>query len=126
MEYNSGSNQVSNFKIGRACSHAVVIMSIIKFEGKRWQRTGNEQDKREYKKKGRQAKREVARAKRLAWESWSEELNSSEKQKEMFRITKQRQKERKDVIEAKYMKDEKGDINEGTEGRDTREVERLL
>ena len=29
------------------------------------------------------------RAKRLAWESWSEELNSSEQQTEMFKIAKQ-------------------------------------
>ncbi|KAK3871404.1 hypothetical protein Pcinc_023453 [Petrolisthes cinctipes] len=33
---------------------------------KRWQRTQNEEDKREYKEKTRQAQREVARAKRLA------------------------------------------------------------
>ncbi len=29
---------------------------------KRWQKTRNEEDKREYKEAGRQAKREVARA----------------------------------------------------------------
>ena len=56
---------------------------------KRWQRTQNKEDKRDYKEKAKQAKTEVARAKRLAWESWSEELNSSGQQKEIFKIAKQ-------------------------------------
>ncbi len=48
--------------------------------------------------------------KRLAWKSWSEDLNRSEKQIAMFRIAKQMKKERKDVIGAKYIMDERGDI----------------
>ena len=41
---------------------------------------------REYKEKAKQAKRDVDRAKRLTWKSWSEELNSNEQQKEMFKL----------------------------------------
>ena len=62
---------------------------------KRWLRTQNEEEKREYKEKAKQAKKEVARAKSLVWESWSEELNSSGQQKEMFKIVKQIKKDKK-------------------------------
>ncbi|XP_063851530.1 uncharacterized protein LOC135094941 [Scylla paramamosain] len=65
------------------------------------------QDKREYKEKVRQTKREVARAKRLVWENWYVGQNSSEKEKDMFKNPKQMKKEKKDVTGAKYIKDER-------------------
>lgn len=77
---------------------------------KRWQRTQNDEDKRKYKEKARQTKRKVARAKRLVWENWDVERNSSEKQKDMFKISKQMKKEKKDVTGAKYIKGEGGII----------------
>ena len=75
-----------------------------------WQGTQSEEDRREYKEKARQAKRAVARAKRLAWEGWGQELNSNEKQLELFKIAKQMKRERKDIVGAKYVKDEEGNI----------------
>uniref|UniRef100_A0A6A7FPU9 Retrovirus-related Pol polyprotein LINE-1 n=1 Tax=Hirondellea gigas TaxID=1518452 RepID=A0A6A7FPU9_9CRUS len=55
-------------------------------------------------------RREVARAKRVAWERWSEDLEGPEGKGKMFRIAKQMRKDRKDIVGAMFIKDEAGDI----------------
>jgi hypothetical protein len=77
---------------------------------RRWQQTRTEEDKRDYKEKSKLTKREVSRSKRMAWERWSSDLSNREQQNEMFKIAKQMKKERKDVLGAKYVKDDRGEI----------------
>ena len=60
--------------------------------------------------KRRQAKRAVAIAKDRAWKEWSEYLHTNGGRAKMFRIAKQVKKERKDIIGAKYIKDENGTL----------------
>lgn len=58
----------------------------------------------------RDARREVTAAKTAAWEQWSQDLGTSEGQLKMFRVARQMTKERKDVMGAKFIKGEDGEI----------------
>ncbi len=55
-------------------------------------------------------KRAVAVAKGRAWTEWSQNINIAEGKQKMFKIAKQMKEERKDVIGARYVKDEHGNI----------------
>ncbi len=75
-----------------------------------WQRGRTVESKRRYREKSNVAKRAVAVAKRQAWEEWSQNMDTAEGRQKMFRIAKQMRKERKDVVGAKYVKDDDGSI----------------
>ena len=75
-----------------------------------WQGERTEDSKRSYREKKSRARREVAVAKRQAWEQWSQNINTAEGRKKMFRIAKQVKKYRKDVVGARYTKDEAGNL----------------
>lgn len=77
---------------------------------RKWQKSKVEEDKQFYQEKKRQAKREVAKAQRESWEEWSREKETLDLKKEMFKIAKQMKKEKKDVVGAKYIKEEQGNI----------------
>ena len=62
----------------------------------------------QYREKNRQAKRMGAIAKDRAWKYWSESLQSNVGRAKMFEIAKQMRKERKDIVEWKYVRDENG------------------
>ncbi len=78
-----------------------------------WQRVRNEGNKRRYKEKLRIAKRAVTVAKGRAWTEWSQNINTAEGKQKMFKMAKQMKEERKDVISARYVKDEHGNIKMG-------------
>ena len=63
-----------------------------------------------YKQKKRLTKKEVANAKKSSWEEWYRSLSEPKKKVDLFRIAKQMQKERQDVIGGKYIKNSKGEI----------------
>ena len=77
---------------------------------KLWQRTKSEEDREIYKVKKREAKRQVAQARRIVLEEWSQNLNTAEGKNRMFKIAQSMRKDRKDVKGAKYIKDENGEI----------------
>ena len=77
---------------------------------KRWQHTGDLEDKEVYKQKSREAKIQVAIAKQEAWQELAENVNSAEGKHRMFKIAKRMKSERKDIRGAKYIKDELGAI----------------
>ncbi len=47
-------------------------------------------------------------AKERAWTEWSQIIDTAEEKQKMFKMAKQMKKERKDVIGARYVKDEHG------------------
>ena len=77
---------------------------------KRWQKRRTEEAHEQYRVKRRQAKRAVAIAKDRAWKEWSEYLKTRGGRAKIFRIAKQMKKERKDIVGAKYIKDENGTL----------------
>ena len=83
---------------------------------KTWQRSGNVEDKELYQLKSREAKRQVAIAKKLAWKELAENVKTTEGKNQMFKIAQQMESERTDIRGAKYIKDETGAIQvEGEE-----------
>ena len=58
----------------------------------RWQRTRMEVDRETYQDRKRVARKEIAIAKRGAWEEWSKNLNTAEGRGKMFRVAKQMRK----------------------------------
>ena len=77
---------------------------------KKWQKSGTEEDKREYRTLKQEAKRQVAIAKEKASEKWAEEVDTMEGRKKMFRIARQMKKENQDVLGTKYVRNTQGDM----------------
>ncbi len=63
-----------------------------------------------YKEKLRIAKRAVAMAKGRSSTEWSHNIDTAEGKQKMFKMAKWSKEERKDVIGARYVKDEHGNI----------------
>ena len=74
------------------------------------QRTGIMEDKVIYKQKCKEAKRQVAMAKQIAWREWAEDVETTEGRQKMFKIAKKMRNDRKDIRGAKYIKDVNGAI----------------
>ncbi len=49
-------------------------------------------------------------AKGRAWTEWSQNISTAEGKQKMFKMAKQMKEERKDVIGARYVEDEHGNI----------------
>ena len=77
---------------------------------KKWQKSGAQEDKQEYRRMKQEAKRQVAIAKEQASEKWAEELETLEGRKKIFQIARQMKKENQDVMGAKFVKDRKGEM----------------
>ena len=69
---------------------------------------GTEVDREIYKDRKRVARREIAIAKRGAWEEWSRNLNTAEGWGKMFRVAKQMRKDRRDVEGTNFIKSNRG------------------
>ena len=75
---------------------------------KRWQRTGEREDREAYRRKRNEAKRVVKNAKNQAWRRWSEDLNTREGQNKMFRVAAQMKKDKADVAGSRFVKNVDG------------------
>ena len=76
----------------------------------KWQGTREEGDREHYREKKREARREVAVAKRTAWEQWSGDLGTAGSRAKMFKVAKQMRRDRKDVEGTNFIKREDGVI----------------
>ena len=77
---------------------------------KRCQRMGKEVDRETYKDRKRVTRREIAIAKRGAWEECSRNLNIVEGRGKMFIVAKQTRKNRRDVEGTNFIKSDTGEI----------------
>ena len=77
---------------------------------KKWQRSGGDADREEYRRKSREAKRRVGEAKQEAWREWSEDLNTAEGRNKLFRVASQMRKDKKDIQGTCFIKDENNNI----------------
>ena len=82
---------------------------------KRYDHTGNEDDKRDYAESRRDAKREVAKAKEEAYSDLYHKLNTKEGEKDLYRIAKQKDKASKDIQHVRLIKDADGTLLTGEE-----------
>ena len=63
-----------------------------------------------YKTARKQAKREVAKARNKAYEELYEKLETKERENELFKIAKQRNRQSKDVQQVRVIKSKTGNI----------------
>ncbi len=73
-------------------------------------RERTEGNKGRYKEKSGTAKKAVAVAKGRTWTERSHNIDTAEGKQKMLKMAKQMKEERKDVIGARYVKDEHGNI----------------
>ena len=81
-----------------------------KLAKKKWDKQKDEQSRVEYKEARRRAKKKVAKAKEKAHEELYEKLNSKEREKDLYRLAKQRDKTSKDVQQVGLIKDSDGNV----------------
>jgi len=89
------------------------VQSMIKIKKQRfkeWQKNGNDENKEAYKQAKREAKIAVAKAKTDAWKEWYENLESKEGERTIYRIARQRARNRKDIGEMTAIRNQEGDI----------------
>ena len=87
---------------------------------KKWQGTREEGERKCHREKKREARREVAVAKRTAWEQWRGDLGTAGNRVKMFKVAKQT-RDRKDVQGMNFIKGEDGVIKvDGAEVCETR------
>ena len=77
---------------------------------KTWQRTLLLADKHLYQACNKRAKKEVAKAKEIASRMWSEDLDTEDGRKKMFKVAKQIRKDQKDIVGANFIRDPHGNI----------------
>lgn len=77
---------------------------------KKWDCTGTTTGKEEYNRKKRMAKRAVAQAKAQASQKLYEDLETTEGQKEIYRIARQRNKATKDTGHVKQIRNTHGEV----------------
>ena len=77
---------------------------------KMWKRTGEDDDSNEYKRAKSAAKKVVARVKAKAIEKLYPNLESSEGQKDIYRIAAARDRARKDIGQMRTIKSATGDV----------------
>ena len=75
-----------------------------------WQRTLANSDKMRYRQVNNRARKAVAKAKKEAWISWSEDLGTAAGQQKMFKIARQMRKDQKDVLGTNFIRDSDGTI----------------
>ena len=77
---------------------------------KAWDKIKDENTKKIYKEKKSKAKKAVAMAKRRAYDNLYARLETKEGEKELYRLTRQRDKAEKDVQHVRVIKDENGNV----------------
>ena len=77
---------------------------------KTWDTYRNEESRVAYKNASKRAKREVAKARNEAFEELYQRLETKEGAKDLFKIAKQRDRDSKDVQQAKVIKNKSGEV----------------
>ena len=87
-----------------------VKLKDMKKAKKAWDTIRNDASKLTYKTARKQAKREMAKARNKAYEELYKKLETKEGENEVFKITKQRNRQRKDVQQVRVIKSKTGEI----------------
>ena len=87
-----------------------VKLKDMKKAKKAWDIIRNDASKLTYKTARKQAKREMAKARNKAYEELYKKLETKEGENEVFKITKQRNRQRKDVQQVRVIKSKTGEI----------------
>ena len=77
---------------------------------KNWDMLRDDESKQKYKEASRKTKREVAKAKAKAYEQLYERLETTEGEKDVYRLARQRQRAGEDIAQVKIMKDCQGNV----------------
>ena len=77
---------------------------------KKWDASGNEEDREEYKEAKQEAWQVMAIAKTRAWDNVYAKLGTQEGEEKIFRIAKACNKATKDLNQIKQMKDQEGSV----------------
>ena len=70
---------------------------------RKWDSQRDEESRQEYKEWRRKAKREVAKAKKKAYDELYEKLDIKEGEKELYRLARQRDQAGKDVLQVRVI-----------------------
>ena len=89
--------------VGEQVQEAVKPKKMVK---KKWDLSELEEDKTAFSKAKKRAKKEVVKAKPLAWREVEEEIEAPEGEGKLYRIAKARDKASKDFTQIKQIKDE--------------------
>ncbi|KAI5099810.1 gastrula zinc finger protein XlCGF28.1-like [Silurus meridionalis] len=76
----------------------------------KWDRQGDEKSRQEYKEMRQQVKRDGAKATEKAYEELYERLNTKEGEKDLYRLSRQRDRAGKDVLQVRAIKNEDGNV----------------
>ncbi|KAI5627545.1 hypothetical protein C0J50_12902, partial [Silurus asotus] len=69
-----------------------------------------QKSRQEYKEMRQQVKRDVAKAKKKAYEELYERLDTKEGEKDLYRLARQRERAGKDVLQVRAVKDGEGNV----------------
>jgi hypothetical protein len=98
----------------------VEVEEVVKFKRtcfRKWKKSGLAQDKGEYVKARRRAKKAVLEAKERSNKELGEELDSEKGKQKVFKIARQMARERMDVVKVTCVKDRQGRLILNEEGR---------
>ena len=84
---------------------------------KRWQKERTEESREAYNEAKKTAKQQVARAKEMVLRETEDRLNTVEGRKEIFRISKQRLKDGKDIVQQRCLRKKDGSVVVGVRDR---------
>ncbi|KAI5621838.1 gastrula zinc finger protein XlCGF28.1-like [Silurus asotus] len=76
----------------------------------KWDRQSDEKSRQEYKVMRLQVKRDVAKAKEKTYEKLYERLDTKEGEKDLYRLSRQRDRAGKDVLQVRAIKDGEGNV----------------
>ncbi|KAK3539638.1 hypothetical protein QTP70_011091 [Hemibagrus guttatus] len=77
---------------------------------KKWDMDRTEENRQEYKELQRRVKREVSKAKQKAYDELYTRLDTREGEKDLYRLARQRDRDRKDVQQVRVIKDRDGRV----------------
>uniref|UniRef100_A0A3B3I9A4 ribonuclease H n=1 Tax=Oryzias latipes TaxID=8090 RepID=A0A3B3I9A4_ORYLA len=77
---------------------------------KKWDVERTEECRQEYKEAQRRVKREVAKAKQKAYDELYDRLDTKEGEKDLYRLARQRDRDGKDVLQIRVIKDRDGKV----------------
>ncbi|KAK3570901.1 hypothetical protein QTP86_029372, partial [Hemibagrus guttatus] len=77
---------------------------------KKWDMDRTEENRQEYKELQHRVKREVSKAKKKAYEELYTRLDTREGEKDLYRLARQRDRDRKDVQQVRVIKDRDGRV----------------
>ncbi|KAK3508090.1 hypothetical protein QTP70_013444 [Hemibagrus guttatus] len=77
---------------------------------KKWDMDRTEENRQEYKELQRRVKREVSKAKQKAYEELYTRLDTREREKDLYRLARQRDRDGKDVQQVRVIKDRDGRV----------------